>query len=61
MARDTRMHAAHRVLAGPHRCSNASTKAVRAKSGARDSTLDRDVAVKVLGPSVDDGFRARFG
>src|SRR5438445_2917164 len=27
---------------------------------ARDSKLDRDVAVKVLGPGADDAFRARF-
>src|SRR2546423_13961282 len=27
---------------------------------ARDSKLDRDVAVKVLGPGADEAFRARF-
>src|SRR5213082_4089405 len=27
---------------------------------ARDEKLDRDVAVKLLGPSADEAFRARF-
>src|SRR5213593_5241279 len=62
MALDPRTHAAaRRVLAGRYRLLERIDEGGAGEVWrARDSKLDRDVAVKVLGPGADDAFRARF-
>jgi len=61
MALEPRTRAARRVLAGRYRLLERIDEGGAGEVWrARDSKLDRDVAVKVLGPGADDAFRARF-
>src|SRR5213594_235643 len=61
MALEPRPRAARRVLAGRYRLLERIDEGGAGEVWrARDSKLDRDVAVKVLGPGADDAFRARF-
>src|SRR2546430_9090102 len=61
MALEPRGQAARRVLAGRYRLLERIDEGGAGEVWrARDSKLDRDVAVKVLGPGADDAFRARF-
>src|SRR5216117_3597716 len=61
MALEPRPRAARRVLAGRYRLLERIDEGGAGEVWrAQDSKLDRDVAVKVLGPGADDAFRARF-
>src|SRR5207253_9783316 len=61
MALEPRGQAARRVLAGRYRLLERIDEGGAGEVWrARDSKLDRDVAVKVLGPGADEAFRARF-
>src|SRR5437899_11331492 len=61
MALEPRTRAARRVLAGRYRLLERIDEGGAGEVWrARDSKLDRDVAVKVLGPGADDALRARF-
>jgi len=61
MALEPRRPTARRVLAGRYRLLERIDEGGAGEVWrARDSKLDRDVAVKVLGPGADHSFRVRF-
>ena len=61
MALDPRTDASARVLAGRYRLLDRIDEGGAGEVWrARDTKLDRDVAVKVLGRHADESFRARF-
>ncbi|HYV22330.1 MAG TPA: serine/threonine protein kinase [Candidatus Bathyarchaeia archaeon] len=58
---DARAHAAPRLLAARYRLIERIDEGGAGEVWrARDEKLDRDVAIKLLGPDADDAFRARF-